>query len=307
MISMREAFFNRVFEYAKTNPDIIVLTTDFPGPFVDQFHVQLSGQFINTGISEQNTVLVAAGLAKAGKKVIIASIAAFISMRCYEQIRLYLADQNLDIKLVGFRSGLSYGTVGTSHHAVEDIALMRILPNMNVFLPSTNKQVEAFADWCCTTREPAYIRLDRMAMEETYSDGFTPGAGFHRMRDGETVIIANGYMMQTAIVAADELNGNNIKTGIWDLSRIPIDESVFCDSLRGVRQLISVEEHVAPGGVGSYLLEVMNNHGVTVPLRRIALDMRDGYYHGYGTRDEMHDVCGIGVRQIVEAARGVNA
>lgn len=311
MQSMRDAFFYRVFEYAKNNADIVVLTPDFSTPSFDRFRTELPGQFLNTGISEQNTLLVAAGLAHSGKNVFIAGIAPFVAMRCFEQTRLYAADMNMSIKIVAVGAGFSYNTAGPTHHSVEDIAIMRALPNMRIFSPSCNSQVEEITAWSAENLCPAYIRLDRAVLDELYDNKFAiDGKGFRVLREsGDIMLASTGYMTHTALRAADALREKGVDAGVIDIYSLPAAEDELLDALRRAKRIITIEEHVYPGGVGSYICELLADNGFMLPIKRIALDFSKGLYHGYGTRDEMHEACGISVKHILSFIErsGVNA
>jgi transketolase len=291
---MRDAFFYRVFEHAKNNPEIMVLTSDFSAPSFDRFRTELPGQFINTGISEQNTILVAAGLAKEGKTVFVTSIAPFITMRCYEQTRLYAADMNLNIKIVAVGAGFSYNMAGATHHSVEDIGLFRMLPNVQILSPSCNSLVEYFADWCCDNAIPTYVRLDRMNMSELYEGGIND-VGFNVLKESSTMIISTGYMTHTALKVAEQTD-----VGIMDVWKLLPNEDVLLDALKQVKRLVTVEEHIFQGGLGSYVCELLSDRDISISTRRFALDFSKGFYHRYGTRDEMHDACGIGADAIIK-------
>jgi transketolase len=301
MVTMRDAFFLRIFKHAKANPDIVVLTSDFSAPAFDRFRTELPGQFINTGISEQNTILVAAGLALSGKTVFVTSIAPFITMRCFEQIRLFVADMNLNIKIIGIGAGFSYNTAGPTHHSVEDIALMRTLPNMRILIPCCNSQVESFADYCTDKSGPVYVRLDRMVLNELYNGIFLSekDTGFCILRSVSPVtLVSTGYMVHTALNAADFLHSKGILIGILDVYRLPLDETAFIAVLAGVRRLITIEEHIKSGGLGAAICEILNDQDHLLSVKRFALDFSKGFYHRYGNRDNMHDGCNIGLHQI---------
>ena len=298
-MTMRDAFFFRLFEHAKKDPSIMVLTSDFSAPSFDRFRTELPSRFINTGISEQNTILVAAGLACSGKNVFVTSIAPFITMRCFEQIRLYAADMNLNIKIVAVGAGYSYNTAGPTHHSIEDIALMRVLPNIQVLMPSCNSQVEAFADYTAALTGPAYVRLDRMPLDELYNGQFSVGdEGFRVLKDSDDImIVSNGYMIHSVLKTA--AGG----AGIIDLYRLPAKKEALIRVLGKAKQVITVEEHVFSGGVGAFVCELLMDNNCRVPVKRLALDVSSGFYHLYGTRDEMHESCGIGAKQILESVR----
>jgi len=300
-MTMRDAFFSQLFDYAKDDPNIVVLTSDFSAPSFDRFRTELSMQFINTGISEQNTILIATGLAHSGKNVFVTSIAPFITMRCFEQTRLYAGDMNLKIKIVAVGAGFSYNTAGPTHHSVEDIALMRTIPNMSIIMPSCNSQVEAYAKWCVTTQGPAYVRLDRMMIGELYNNDFVVESnGFRILKKSENVmIVSSGYMVHTAMLAAEALSESGIEVGVIDLFKLPADENALLSVLCESKQLVTVEEHIYAGGVGAYLCEILVDGSYNMPLKRFAMDFSKGFYHRYGTREEMHDACGVGMKHIV--------
>jgi transketolase len=299
---MRDVFFLRVFEMAKRNPDIVVLTSDLSAPSFDRFRTELSGQFINTGISEQNTLLVATGLALSGKTVFVTSIAPFITMRCFEQTRIYAAGMNLNIKIVALGAGFSYNTAGLTHHSVEDIALMRTLPNMRIFLPCCNSQVGAFAECCAETAGSAYVRLDKISLDELYGGSFahTDNPGFSIIKNVVPLTIAaTGYMVKTALDTAAELGRQGISVGVIDVNRLPLDEKALVACIENVKQLIVMEEHVNQGGLGSYICDILSENNIPLPVKRFAFDFSKGYYHGYGSREEMHEACGIGLKRIL--------
>jgi transketolase len=295
MLTMRDAFFKVVFNYAKNDSNIIILTSDFSAPSFDSFRIELSNQFINTGISEQNSILVAAGLANSGKNVFVTSISPFITMRCFEQIRLYAADMNLSIKIAAVGAGFSYNTAGPTHHSVEDIAILRATPNMIIYSPCCNSQVESFAKICCETSGPAYVRLDRMVLDELYNNNqLNNDAGFQILKTGETTIISTGYMIHTALKVAKIK-----KIGLIDLFKIPANHILLLDIITKIKHLVIVEEHVLQGGIGSYIYELLLDNGINIPIKRFGFDFSKGFYHRYGSRDEMHSICGIGFEQIL--------
>jgi len=287
---MRDVFFKEIYKFAKSNKDIVLLAPDFSAPSFDMFRTELDSQFINTGISEQNTALVAAGMAMNGKKVFVAAISAFLTMRCYEQVRLYAADMKLDIKLIGIGAGVSYNKTGVTHHNVEDIAIMRALPNMQILLPCTNNQTAEFAKLCCDDNLPAYVRLDRVNLPEYYENGFNYSEkGYEILKPlTEKVVIAIGYTVQIAMNVAKKLC-----CGVVDLYKLPIDEQTFIQDFANVKQIIIIEEHIKRGGIGSYICEVCADNNLKPNIKRFGLDLSDGLYHKYGTRDEMLEDCGL--------------
>ena len=158
---MRKAFIKKLIELARKDSDIYLLTGDLGFSVLESFQREFPERFINIGISEQAMIGVAAGLAMMGKKVFVYSILPFVTMRCFEQVRVDLCYQNLPVRLVGVGAGLNYGTAGATHHAIEDISVMRSLPNLSVLSPGSCKEVEALLDQANELKGPAYFRLSK--------------------------------------------------------------------------------------------------------------------------------------------------
>jgi len=157
-ISMRDSFWSRLYDIAKKDRDVIILAADMGAPALDKFKRDLSSQFVNTGIAEQNTILIASGLTLGGKKVFAYAIAPFITLRCYEQIKVELAAMNIPVTLVGVGAGFSYDESGPTHHTLEDLSIMRTLPNITINNITDNVMATAFADISYKSTSPNYIR-----------------------------------------------------------------------------------------------------------------------------------------------------
>ena len=167
-IQMRDAFIGNLYERANLDSNIILISNEQGAISLDQLRKNLPQQFINAGISEQNIISVAAGLALYGKKVFVYSIASFITLRCYEQIKIDLCAMNLPVTIVGVGACYSYSTDGPTHHATEDISIMRALPNMCMFNPADSNTTAALVDISLQSHTPTYIRLDREVLPTIY-------------------------------------------------------------------------------------------------------------------------------------------
>lgn len=294
MPAMRDVFWDTVYNAAKIDRNIVILSDDFSAPALDKFRLELPSQYIFGGISEQNIMLVAAGLALEGKKPICYAIAPFLAMRCFEQTRLYAAGMDLPIILVGVGAGISYEDSGYTHHAVEDIAIMRTLPHMTVCQPCDNKSVQEIADFALKTRHPVYVRLDRYGIDELYSQKHTFKKGFHIVAEAQTVtLVASGNMVKTTLAVLEKLKKENIEVGVIDLCTIPVDECALIEALKASRYLLTLEEHVLRGGIGSYVLEVLADHEVNIKVKRVGLDYSNGFSREYGGRDVVHKQNGM--------------
>jgi len=300
-IPMRDALWDRVYKLAKENSDIVIVSADNGAPALDKFRKGLSGQFINTGIAEANTILVAAGLALAGKKVFAYAIAPFISLRCYEQIKVNLAGMNIPVTLVGVGAGFGYDDSGPTHHTVEDVSIMRILPNMTVNTVTDNVMAAALADISCKLTSPNYLRLDREILPNIYKQGTDFSSGLMVLKESSDIyIVATGNMVHRALEVSEELKKHSVEAGVIDLYRLPVNEKLFLESINKAKKIITLEEHTIPGGMGSAVAEVLADNNKFIPIKRIGLDCRKGYCYKYGGRENIQSLYGLDKENIVK-------
>lgn len=304
METMRDAFFNTLFPHAKDDPSIMVLTSDFSAPSFDRYRTELPGQFVNTGISEQNTMLVASGLAMSGMKVFVVSIAPFITMRCFEQIRLFPADMNLNVTIVGVGAGFSYTEAGATHHSVEDIGLMRLLPHMRIFSASDNAQVRHFVRNILDTAGPSYVRLDRRSLPDLYpADALFGNSLAVLSAVGKMNFLATGYMTHVAVELAGILRKEGVDVGVADAFSLPIDSHEFAKIFAEAEHIISLEEHVASGGLGEAARTLVTECGLKARLTSFALNVSDGLCHSYGPRTILQARHGIDQGAVLKRVR----
>lgn len=257
----RKVFSDTLFELAKGDRDIIVLTSDSRGSAsVENFAKYLPEQFIDVGIAEQNLVSVASGLAGCGKKPFVFAPACFLSTRSIEQIKIDVAYTYRNVKIVGVSGGVSYGVLGSTHHSLEDIASIRAIPNMTVILPSDINQTKALVKALVQYNGPVYVRMGRNPVKDVYRDDtpFKIGKA-NILMDGEDVtIISAGEVVSIAYEAGLILKDKGIKTRVIDMHTIkPIDEEIIIDSARRTKFIVTVEEHNIKGGLGSAVAEVL--------------------------------------------------
>jgi transketolase len=285
---MRDAFITSLYDYAKANKDIVMISNDFGAPALDKFRVDLPDQFINGAISEQNIISVAAGMAKSGKKVIVYSIATFISLRALEQIKIDLCVMNLPVIILAVGTGYAYPMDGPTHHATEDIAILRSLSNMSIYSPSDSNLASSLADLVNNTQGPAYIRLDRGKLPRLHKIPIDISNGFFVSGEGTDIaIIATGGMVHRANEVANLLKQDGINVAIIDLFRIkPIKVKILSKELTKYKALTSIEEHTINGGVGSIVAETVADSGLQKPLFRNAIN--DELLYAYGARDYLH-------------------
>lgn len=272
---MRDAFFDRLYDIAKADPKVILLTADMGAHSLKRFKNDLPKQFINMGIAEQNMVSVGAGLTLGGKKVFLYTIIPFATLRCYEQIKVDLCCMNLPVTIIGVGPGLSYASDGPTHHATQDIAVMRALPEITILNPCDPFMTAAFADLSYRAKGPVYLRIDKGKVPAIYNHGendFSDGLS-QLLAGSRVLIIATGTMVQTALSAARELNNHSILAGVVDLYRIkPLNKNMLLDIIGDYRSVVTLEENSIIGGIGSAVAEILSDYGCSVALKRIAID-----------------------------------
>jgi len=293
-LTQRDAFWNRIYDLAKTNRDIVVVSVDMGAPSLDKFRIDLPGQFVNVGIAEQNAIVVAAGLAMTGKHPFVYAIAPFVTLRCLEQIRVESGIMNIPITIVGVGAGFGYDDSGPTHHLTEDIAIMRAIPNIVINSISDNVMADAVAQMSCSMPVTNYVRLDRQKSPVIYEQGTDFSQGLAVLRDGDDgCIIATGDMVHAAINVADKLSKENLSIKVLDLFTLPINKTALIDELNPGKPIVTLEEHFLPGGLGSAVCEVLTDAEVLIPVKRIGLSFEKAYCYKYGGREEIRKYYGI--------------
>lgn len=296
--SMRDAFFDKLYEIARKDRNIMVVSADMGAPSLDKFRRDLGKQFINVGIAEQNMVTVATGLALSGKKVFTYAIMPFATLRCYEIVKVDLSLMNIPVTIVGIGAGFSYDDSGPTHHSTEDIAVMRVLPNMTILNASDSVMAAKFVRMSCKMSGPNYVRLDREVLPTIYSEDtdFSDGLAHHKA-GVDAVIISTGNMVHRAFEVHNKLAEYSVDVGVIDLYRLkPINEKLLLRCIEQSKRIVTLEEHLITGGIGSTIAEILADHGKNIPLKRIGI--RDKYYYAYGGRNNIQSICGLDVDNV---------
>lgn len=292
----RNIFIRALFERAKQDSNIMFLTCDFGAEALDDWRRDLPGQIIHTGISEQNTIDLASGLSKEGFTVYVYGMASFITMRCFEQIKVSLGASNRPVTILGVGPGYGYDDTGPTHYTTEDIAVMRTIPNIEIYSPSDWYTTERLVDLTIQSPKLRYIRLERRPVELNEHSGFEKGYNIVRPgRDG--LIIAHGIMVNKALEIAEHF-GDRYDVGVIDLFRLkPLNTTLFSE-LWKYRAKISLEEHFLNGGMGSILLEEANRLPYYGKL--ILFGSPDRYFFENGGREHVHELAGIDNKTVIE-------
>lgn len=298
--TMRDSFFDGLYEIAKNDKNVFLISADMGAPSLDKFRRDLKEQFINVGIAEENMVLVAAGLSLCGKKAYIYAIMPFVTSRCYEMLKVDLSLMNIPVTAIGVGAGFGYDDSGPTHHCTEDITIMRALPNFYIFSPSDSLMAYKLSEITYKLKSPSYVRLDRKILPLIYDENENFSDGLSVLKEGrDFFIIGTGNMTHRAIEVSEELGKYGIDAGVIDLYRIkPINSELLIEKVKKVKGIITIEEHLLSGGMGSAVLEVLMDNGVNLPVKRFGV--KDRYLYAYGGRENIQRICGIDKESIVK-------
>ncbi len=306
-LAMRDALLERIWHEMATNPDIFFASADFGSPVLDKIRADYPARFVNVGIAEQNLINISAGLSLEGYTVFAYAIAPFITMRCYEQIRVNLAllaeARQLNVNLIGVGAGYSYVVSGPTHQCYEDITLMRVLPNMQIFSPADHVCAAALLERCVVETGPKYIRLDAQPLPVIYTGGAPDmERGFHVHRHGARVVfVATGYMLHTGIAVAEQLREAGEVVGIidmFDLARFNAD--ALAVALSGYDIIVTIEEGFSGrGGLDALLRTFTVRH--CLKARMLCIGVEPAYRFDLGTRLDLHELVGIGPAAVLRA------
>lgn len=274
---MRDAFIRTLTELAPEHRELLLLTGDLGFGVLDNFASRFPRQFLNAGVAEQNMSGMAAGLALEGHTVFTYSIGNFPTLRCLEQIRNDICYHHANVKIVCVGGGMSYGPVGMSHHATEDLAILRSLPGMLVLSPCDVWEAAEAARYLVTHRGPTYIRLDKSTAPLTTRPGesFQPGS-IRTVRDGaDATLAAAGGILAEALLAADALAEQGIFCRVLSVHTVkPLDADTLMAAASETGGIISIEEHAVNGGLGGAIAETL---------------MEAGAFPGFFVRMGLHD------------------
>jgi transketolase len=275
---MRNRFFADLTEAARHDRDIVLITADIGFRVVEPFIEACPGQFLNVGVAEQNMAGIAAGIALGGARVFTYSIANFPTLRCLEQIRNDIAYHHADVTIVAVGGGMAYGALGMSHHATEDLAIMRAVPNIAVAAPGDPAETGAVMADLLANGGPAYLRLGKAGEREVH-----PGP-LHLLRGdsipvrdhhGSIVLFTTGGILDVACQAADLLEEAGLPVDVRSFPWLnPLDVVAVREAAQRYEAIVTVEEHSIVGGLGSTIAETLAELAYGAPLIRIGLPNR---------------------------------
>ena len=302
MIAMRDLFLENLYNKMKQNKNIFFLSADFGSPVLDKIKADFQERFINVGIAEQNLINVATGLALEGFDVYVYAIAPFVTMRCFEQIRVDLAIMSelktLNVNLIGVGAGVSYAMSGPTHHCLEDISIMNTLPNMEIFSPSDPLLVQSYVERTLKNKYPKYLRFDAQPLENLQHTVESFADGFRVLKKGEqtVAVVATGFMVQKVFKNSDLIDA--MLVDLYLINRF--DKVKLKEMLEDVETIITLEEGFVAGGLSSEINTLFQEKKV------INLGFDKGYSFEIGSREAIHEKNGIGIANIIQVIKESN-
>lgn len=293
-----------VYELAKRDERVLFIGSDLGVGVLDDMKKNMPERFFMEGVAEQHIIGMAAGLAMDGYIPYINTIATFLTRRCYEQVAVDLAQPKLPVRLIASGGGVVYAPLGPTHLAVEDMAIMRALPNMTVVAPVDAPEMQRLMDASLSWPGPMYIRVakggDPVVSEERL--GFEIGRSILMREPGDVLLIGTGIMTTRALDAAAQLEELGISCGVLHVHTVkPLDEERILDLARNVRLIVTAEEHTRIGGLGSAVAELLVDRDIRTPLVRLGL--ADHFINDYGSQDSVLATAGLDAAGLTSTIR----
>jgi len=303
---MRRTALDMVYELAKEDERIVFIGSDLGAGTLDNFRDEMPDRFFMEGVNEANIIGMAAGMAMDGLIPFVNTIATFLTRRCYEQVAVDLCLHNLPVKLIANGGGMVYAPLGPTHIALEDMAIMRALPNMSVFAPSDKEEMRKLIPATMELRGPSYIRLAKGGDEviSRERDSFEIGRAIEYRAPGDVVFITTGILTNRAMAAADELKKDDINAGVLHLHTIkPLDEQAVMSAARASSLVVVAEEHTRIGGLGSAVKDLLaGTFGAGGP-QILSLSVPDVFTDKYGSQDDLLEIYGLQPEQLAQSVR----
>lgn len=300
MASVRDCFFNKIYEMVQNGEDIVVVTSDLGAPSLDDFRKYYPERYISVGIAEQNLIAVASGLALSGRKVVAYGLNPFPVTRAFDQIRCLMAEMNIPVTLCGLNAGLCSAESGYTHMPVEDFGMMRMLPNFQIINPSDESVALKAAEAVSSNSVPRYIRFDKsisgtfyQPSEINFSEGFSSyGDG----RKDSLCIVTNGCFTGQVRRIVDNYQEKGVKLRLLDIYSFPVDRERLAGILKEHVSILTIEENILAGGLGSFILELLSDYSIRVPVKRLGLVKSS--YHVFTNRNYIRERQGLDEKNI---------
>jgi transketolase len=304
-VSLRKTYGQVLLELGKNDSNIVVMDADLAkSTQTILFGKEVAERFIDVGLSEQDMISMAAGISLTGKTVFASSFCVFLVGRVYDQIRQSVCYNNANVKLIGTHSGLGVGEDGSTHQALEDIALMRPLPNMRIIVPADSIETARTIEYVSSHPGPFFVRLTRSNLDQVHDDNysFKLGKASILKKGSDITLFAIGAMVEKALEAALQLEKESISTAVVNMSSLkPLDKETILEMAGTTRAIISIEDHSVYGGLGSAIAEYLSQTRPT-KMKIMGVDNRFGRS---GSPEELYTLYGLAAEDIVNEARNI--
>lgn len=304
-VSLRKTYGQVLLELGKKDSNIVVMDADLAkSTQTILFGKEVAERFIDVGLSEQDMISMAAGISLTGKTVFASSFCVFLVGRVYDQVRQSICYNNANVKLIGTHSGLGVGEDGSTHQALEDIALMRPLPSMRIIVPADAIETARTIEYVSSHPGPFFVRLTRSNLEQIHDENysFELGKASILKRGTDISLFAIGAMVEKALEASLLLEKESVSTAVVNMSSLkPLDKETILEMARTTRGIISIEDHSVYGGLGSAIAEYLSQiHPTKMKIMGI-----DNKFGRSGTPEELYTLYGLSADNIVNEARNI--
>ncbi len=292
---MRNTAAAKIIAYCRDNEDGFLIAGDAGFGVWEDFQKELPNQYINPGINEQATIGLASGMALSGHKVFYYNIIPFVLMRCYEQVRLDISYHNLPVVLIGIGSGITYAPAGMTHYSIEDIALAKTMPNLNIISPSDPVQVQKAMTYAIQSQNPTYIRISRSGEPILFEQDIDITKPLYLKKGVKKAIVFHGSIVDEVLEASKSLDDVSI-ISLAMLNPLPKEE--ITEILNRYEKIYIVEEHFSDGGLGSILADFAMQNKIFVDLEKIAI--KNQYIHKIGNCSYLRKELKIDTKSIIK-------
>ena len=285
---MQKAYINALYGLMSENPNVISCLSDSGTEYDELLTREFPNQVVNFGISENNLLGAAAGMAATGKVPFVYTTSAFIVYRSYEFLRDDICMQNRNVKLIGMGTGLSWSTLGPTHHTTEDLAALRALPNLTIITPASPKELEETIKEAYRIQGPVYIRMGMSNEKEIYEEGYHFDISHYPQlaKGNDTTIFSCGSIISEVCGAVERLKENGMSASVINVHTLkPLNKEQIIEKCKEGKLVYSVEEHNVNGGLGTIIADVIAEENLNVKLIKIGLE--DCFAKGFGTREEV--------------------
>ena len=302
---MRNAYLEKLYELSAKDANVLALISDNGAIVYDKYRADFPSQYMNFGIAEANMIAAAAGMTVRKKIPFAYTIGAFLAYRAIEFIRNDVCYQKRNVKIVGIGSGCVYANLGPTHHATEDIGILRTMPNLTIFSPASPEESKKVTQAAYEIDGPVYIRLGRNGEPEIYEKeyNFVAGKGIELRKGTDITLVGTGTTVFDLLKVSDTLKDRGISARVINIHTLkPFDEEIICKAAEETKAVLTVEEHSIYGGLGGAVAEIIAEKNLNVKFKRMGLT---NFAKGYGSYEELKEANGLGCKNIADKVQEI--